>query len=90
MARFVAELEGRWPGLDEDPDGSPWSSWPLWQPILGGGTGLNISWSQAEPMRAAILEVATSANVIVYDPQSGEVIAPARPGTVRGLFRRRR
>jgi hypothetical protein len=76
MARFLAELERRWPSLEEDPDGSPWSSWPLWQPTLGGGTGLSIRWSQAEVMRAAILDIARSANVIVYDQQSGEVISP--------------
>jgi hypothetical protein len=78
MARFLGELERRWPSLDEDPDGSLWSSWPLWQPLLGGGTSLNIRWSQAKAMRAAILDIAESANVVVYDRQSDEVISPSR------------
>jgi hypothetical protein len=76
MARFLDEVERRWPSLDEDPDSSPWSGWPLWQPMLGGGTGLAIRWSQAAAMRTAILDIAASANVIVYDQQSGEVIVP--------------
>jgi hypothetical protein len=44
--------------------------------MLGGGTGLAIRWSQAAAMRTAILDIAASANVIVYDQQSGEVIVP--------------
>lgn len=38
MATFMDELERRWPSLEGDPDGSPWASWPLWQPVAGGGT----------------------------------------------------
>lgn len=77
MAKFLSELERRWPGLEEDPVNSPWSGWPLWQPMLNGGTSLNIRWSRAETMRAAILDIAHSANVIVYDQQAREVISPA-------------
>lgn len=29
LASFVAELKSAHSGLDVDPDGSPWSSWPL-------------------------------------------------------------
>jgi hypothetical protein len=29
LTTFVAELERRYPGLDDDPDNSPWASWPL-------------------------------------------------------------
>ncbi len=53
MAEFIGELERQWPGLEEDPGGSPWSGWPLWQPMEGGGTGLSIRWSQAEAMWSA-------------------------------------
>jgi hypothetical protein len=77
MGRFLDELERSWSSLQEDPDHSPWSDWPLWQPMLNGGTILGIRWSQAEVMRTAILSLARSANVIVYDQQSGEVIIPA-------------
>ena len=87
MAAFVDELERRWPSLDTDPDGSPWSSWPLWQPTVGGGTALNISWSAADSVLTAILEIAARAKVIIYDPQSDEVIHPHRdPGDLRGLL----
>jgi hypothetical protein len=76
IARFLGELEQRWPSLEDDPDGSPWSSWPLWQPMTGGGTSFNIAWSCAEEMYAAILEIAARTKVIIYDPQVPEVIPP--------------
>jgi hypothetical protein len=66
MAPFMQELEQRWPSLDDDPDGSPWSSSPLWQPVSGGGTGLNIGWSHLAVV-AEILEIAARHNVIIYD-----------------------
>jgi hypothetical protein len=76
MATFIDELERRWPSLEIDPDGSPWSSWPLWQPTAGGGTALNISWSAADSVVPAILEIAVRANVSIYDPQNDELIHP--------------
>lgn len=76
MASFLEELERRWPSLDDDPEDSPWSSWPLWQPMTGGGTALNIRWTRADSMRTALLEIAARSNVIIYDPQCGEVITP--------------
>lgn len=75
MARFLTELERGW----QSPSAagtSPWSSWPLWQPITGGGTELNIRWPHAASMLAAILEIAARTNVIVCDPQSEQVILP--------------
>jgi hypothetical protein len=47
----------------------PWSGWPLWQPMEGGGTGLSIRWSQAEAMWSAIVDLTRSANIIIYDPR---------------------
>jgi hypothetical protein len=88
MAQFLAEMESRWPTLESDPDGSPWASSPLWQPMIGGGTGLNIVWSQAEAMRTALVDPAGQCNVIVYDPQSDEVILPVPPAK-RSWFKRR-
>ena len=58
MARFLDELERQWPSLEEDPDGSPWSNYPLWFPVMGGGTAFSIRWSRADEMRKAILEIA--------------------------------
>jgi hypothetical protein len=76
MARFVDEIKRRWPSLEDDPDSSPWSVSPGWQPMTGGGTGCNIIWSRADEMYTAILEIAARANVIIYDPQVPEVILP--------------
>jgi hypothetical protein len=76
MASFLTELERGWPSLEDDTEASPWSCWPLWQPITGGGTDLNIRWPHAASMLAAILEIAARTNVIVFDPQSGQVILP--------------
>jgi hypothetical protein len=89
MARFLDELELRWPSLEDNPDGSPWSSWPLWQPMAGDGTGLNIRWSHADSMRSAILEIAARTNVIIYDPQAGRLIRPPQGNPVHRLFKRR-
>jgi hypothetical protein len=75
MAKFVAELEKGWPSLD-DPEGSPWSSWPLWAPVAGGGTGLNIGWSWAASAMPAIPEIAARTNVVIYDPQAAKLIRP--------------
>jgi hypothetical protein len=55
MAAFMDELERRWPSLNDDPDASPWASWPLWQPAGGSGTALNISWSFVDSTAPAIL-----------------------------------
>lgn len=76
MSRFVGELERRWPSLDEDPAGSPWACWPLWQPIVGGGTALNVAWSRADEVYAVVREVAADAGVIVFDPQAEELLFP--------------
>jgi hypothetical protein len=76
MVRFKDEIERRWRSLEDDPDGSPWSISPLWQPMTGGGTGFNIVWSRAHEMCTAILEIAARTNVIIYDPQVPEVILP--------------
>ena len=70
MASFLAELERGWPSSEDGFEASPWSSWPLWQPITGGGTDLNIRWPHADTMLAAILEIAARTGVIVFDPQS--------------------
>lgn len=85
MARFIEELERRWPSLDDDPeDCSPWSSWPLWQPMVGGGTGFNIRWSYAASVAPVITEIASRHNVIIYDPQADELILPPPSQPARG------
>jgi hypothetical protein len=80
MVRFLDELERRWPWLEEDPHGSPWSCSPLWQPAIGGraieAIGMAIRWSRTEEMYSAIVEIAAANNVIIYDPQVPEVICP--------------
>jgi hypothetical protein len=44
--------------------------------MTGGGTGFAIVWSRADEIRMTILEIAARSNVIIYDPQAGEVILP--------------
>ena len=75
MTQFIDEIRERWRSLEDEPD-SPWSVSPGWEPMTGGGTGFTIVWSRADEMYAAILEIAARANVIIYDPQAGEVILP--------------
>ena len=88
IERFLAELEARWPSLESDPDSSPWASWPLWQPV-GRGTALNVVWSQADTMRAAVIALGQKCNVVVYDPQSEEVFVAASEAQKRSWFKRR-
>jgi hypothetical protein len=76
MARFKDEIERRWPSLEDDPDNSPWSVSPDWQPMTGGGTGFAVGWSRADETYTAIVEIAARTNVIIYDPQGPEVILP--------------
>jgi hypothetical protein len=80
MARFLDELNRRWPSLEEDPDSSPWSVSPLWQPAIGGqaieAIGMAIRWSRAEEVYTALVEIAADSNVIIYDQQTPEVICP--------------
>ena len=88
MERFIGELETQWPSSDIDPDSSPWATWPLWQPV-GRGTALNIVWSHAATMQPAVVALARQCDVIIYDPQSGEVIVPTATPSKRGWFKRR-
>ena len=76
MARFVDEIKRRWPSLEDDPNSSPWSISPNWQPTTGAGAGVNIVWARANEMYMAILEIAARTNVIIYDPRVPEVILP--------------
>jgi len=80
MARFLDELKRRWPSLEADPDGSPWSVSPIWKPAIGGqaieAIGMAISWSRAEEIYTALVEIAADRNVIIYDPQTPQVICP--------------
>jgi hypothetical protein len=77
MTQFVDEIKRQWPPRKDDPD-SPWKVSPDWKPMTGGGTGFVIVWSRADEMYTAILEIAARTNVIIYNPQFGEVIIPPR------------
>ena len=76
MTQFIDEIIGRWPSGEDEPD-SPWSVSPGWEPMTGGGTGFAIVWSRADEVYTAVLEIAARTNVIIYDPQAGEVILPS-------------
>src|SRR5215470_13156769 len=76
MARFMDEIKHRWPSLDDDPDGSPWTIEHSWEPSLGGGLGLAIKWSCSDSVLIAIFEIAERTGVIIYDPQAEVVHRP--------------
>lgn len=76
MARFMGEIKHRWPSLEDDPDGSPWTIEPSWGPSLGGGAGLAIKWSCPDSVLLAIFELADRVGVIVYDSQAEVVHLP--------------
>jgi len=79
LAAFVAKLERQFSGLDEDPDGSPWASWPLTQSMMGGKCcAFNIVWSAADRMLPVFAALAQEHRLTLYDPQSGAV-TPPRP-----------
>ena len=89
LAQFVSALEAKFPGLDDDPDNSPWASWPLTQSMANGrGCGFNIVWSAADRMLGEITSSATARGLKVYDPQSGSVNAGTSPGSTGGTRRK--
>ena len=97
LAELLDELERRYPDLDDDPDASPWSSWPLQDEVANGtGVALTIRWSRAEQMSAELRALANERGLFIYDPQAGVVIRPTGPAehetganVRRRLWRRR-
>ena len=91
---FVAELEEAFPDSDDDPNSSPWASWPLHSGWMLGGRccAFNIKWSAADRMDADMRPRARRHGLTLYDPQSGDVVPPERetPLRRRGLFGRAR
>lgn len=78
LAEFVADLERRYPGLDDDSDNAPWASWPLAQAMVDGRCcGFNIAWSRAEAMSTEMRALAAKHGLTLYDPQQGVVVRPA-------------
>lgn len=73
LAQFVAEAERRWPLQPEGVDG-PWHSWPLYSPVWGGGTAINMSWSHAATTFREVVDLALSFGLVVYDPQEHQVL----------------
>jgi len=77
LAALVAELEERSPGLDDDPDRSPWGSWPLTRAMVDGRCcGFNNVWSRAEELSAAMRALCAEKGLTLYDPQAGLVLRP--------------
>lgn len=78
LQAFVDELEARFPGLDVDPDHSPWASWPLGQPVAGGrGNAFNLSWSSADTTTEAMIEAASRHGLLIFDPQADLLVPPS-------------
>lgn len=77
LATFVAEMEQRYPGLDDRPDDSPWASWPLMDSMADGTCcGLNIVWSSAEQMSGIVAAACRRHGLTLYDPQADVVHRP--------------
>lgn len=78
LTALVAELEHRFPSLDDDSDASPWASWPLTQPVADGrGCAFNIVWSEATTMHEVFVAATAERGLLLYDPQDGEVLTSA-------------
>jgi hypothetical protein len=76
---LFTEMEKRWPesgGVLE----SPWSGWPLWQPLGDDGCALSIRWPEAKRMRADLLEACGRHGVALYDPQEDVLLRSRAPG----------
>ena len=73
LSAFLAELVAAYPGLDQDPDNSPWAIMPTEDNSMadGRGIGLAISWSHANATLAVITEACQRHDLILYDPQAG-------------------
>ena len=77
LAALLDELERRYPDLDDDPDSSPWASWPLQDEVANGtGVALTIRWSRADEMSSELRALANERGLFIYDPQAGIVIRP--------------
>jgi hypothetical protein len=79
LAAFVAELEARYPGLDDDPDHSPWASWPLSRSAMLDGrcVGVSIGWSYADRMSSEVRSLCADRGLTLYDPQAERVTRPS-------------
>ena len=80
LREFVGELEAAHPGLDENPDESPWASWPLDGDSLtdGRGCAFNIAWSHSDRMLEEFVERCRRYHLTLYDPQANVVLRPAQ------------
>ncbi len=88
-AALLQELEHRWPGPDEDPDASPWSSWPLWQPEGQDVGGFNIAFSWADEVLPVMVEGCRRHGLVLFDPQGEQVHTPRRPRNRWNPFKRK-
>jgi hypothetical protein len=78
LRAFIDDLEKHYPSLDDDPEGSPWASWPLGDTVVDGhGACFNIVWSHADRMSQAIRSACREAGLILYDPQDSQIIRPS-------------
>lgn len=82
LVALIDELKASFPGLDEDPDGSPWSSWPLEGNACAGGHGcaFNIAWAEAESMLGVMTEACSRRGLWLFDPCAGRVTPPGPIG----------
>ena len=79
VAAFMSALAARYPDLDSLPDeavdASPWSSG---FEHSQSHAIFNIRWSRAEQMLREMRDLATTHQLVLYDPQEGVVYNPPR------------
>ncbi len=81
LAAFVRTLEAQFPGdTDEAFEESPWSSWPLTQPVMGGrGCAFNIRWSMAPEMGVLMHDLCLEHGLLLYDRDNETLVRPQEP-----------
>ena len=76
LAAFIAELDARYPPVENGPGGSPWAG-PLKQSSNGGTCcAFNIVWSAAPTMAVEMVDAANARGLTAYDPQADMVTEP--------------
>jgi hypothetical protein len=76
----IDECHARWPAYDDaghEVD-APWASWPLARDAEPPAIEVNIMWDHAATMLPALIDVARRHEIVLYDPQQGQLHLPPR------------
>ena len=80
LLEFLQNVTETYPDLmglpNEDIDDGVWSDGPLTGNVTGPLLYLGIRWSRAEEMAEFLVERATAAGLVIFDPQEGKLLSP--------------